>query len=159
MPQNFIENPSAQVEEAFKQIQQQQMADLPFMNEALSVAAVGFSLFEGDWLGVLLTPWTLNLMLLPGPDREWQEFTVGQKVGLKLPSADYPFTAGEHEALGQYLACSVRSPVQDIPSQKAALQLAEDLSRLVIAIPAVNVTEVDESRRRLFGGAIKQAAL
>lgn len=158
MPKNFIKNPSELIEITFNQIHVDQMADLPFINENLSVAAVGFTLFEGDWLGVLLTPWTLNLMLLPGPDREWQLFTVGEKVGLKLPSNDYTFTAGEHEALGQYLSCSVCSPVKHIPSQQAGLQLAEDLSRLVTALPAVNVTEVDESRRSLFTGLMQQAA-
>ncbi|TCS36751.1 [NiFe]-hydrogenase assembly chaperone HybE [Reinekea marinisedimentorum] len=159
MPQNFTENPSALIEATFNQIHAEQMVGLPFINERLRVSAVGFTLFEGDWLGVLLTPWALNLMLLPGPDRHWQAFTVGEKIGLKLPSNDYTFIVGEHQALGQYLACSVRSPVKDIPGQKAGLQLAGDLSRLMTALPAVNVTEVDESRRRLLGGMMKQSAL
>lgn len=151
MPQNFTNNPSSVLEQVFSDIHQNRMKDLPFVNENLSVKATGFALFEGDWLGVLLTPWTLSLILIPGPDRLWQKRTVGDKVGLRLPSGDYTFTYGVHEELGNYFACSVQSPVQDIASQAIGEQLSKDLRQLVTAIPTQELHVRDESRRALFG--------
>jgi [NiFe] hydrogenase assembly HybE family chaperone len=147
------DNPAGIIEQAFLQVQQEQMQELPFLNDKLAVKAVGFNLFEGDWLGVLLTPWTLSLILLPGPDRQWQPLKVGDKVGLKLPAGDYPFTYGWHAKLGNYLACSVQSPLQDMPSQEEALRVAQDISRLVTAIPSRDIE--DSSRRGLFNRLVK----
>ena len=46
-------------------IQRERMADIPLLNPALEVQAVGFSVWEAYCLGVLITPWFMNLMLLP----------------------------------------------------------------------------------------------
>lgn len=169
MPHNFTEctqnndircyrsNPSSKVEQAFHQIQQNQMQDMPFINPALSVKAIGFCPFEGDWLGVLLTPWTLSILLLPGPNRTWQAFTVGDKVGLKLPAGDYPFTYGWLPQLGNYFACSVQSPVRQIPSQPEAMRIARDISHLITALPSKTIE--DHSRRQLFTRLAKGQAV
>lgn len=91
MPQNFTSNPGDLIEKVFSQIHKNEMADLQFVNPNLSVKTVGFELYDGDWLGVLLTPWTLSLLLLAGPGREWQSLRVGDRLGLKLPSGSYTF--------------------------------------------------------------------
>ncbi|WED21725.1 [NiFe]-hydrogenase assembly chaperone HybE [Vibrio sp. JC009] len=148
MPQNFIENPASQIEKVFTDIHHHQMNDLPFINDKLEVKTVGFALYEGDWLGVLLTPWTLSIMLLPGEGREWRSFDMGEKVGIQLPAGDYTFIYGEHEQLGHYLSCSVQSPVQDFGSQEDAVRVAEDVRRLITAIPTSEIA--DKSKRNLF---------
>ena len=155
MPQNFINDPSELIQQVFTTIHHTEMADLPFINEYLSVETVGFALHEGDWLGVLLTPWTLSLLLLAGPERHWQSFTVGDKFGLKLPSGEYTFFVGGHEKLGTYLSCSLRSPVNDIHSQQAGVKLAEDIRRLVTAIPTTELQIEDQARRTLFNKLLK----
>ncbi|WP_375751792.1 [NiFe]-hydrogenase assembly chaperone HybE [Vibrio sp. HN007] len=158
MPQNYIDNPSSIIEEVFGQIHQNQMNEMPFVNEKLQVKAVGFSEYEGDWLGVLLTPWTLSIMLLPGEDRDWREFDIGEKVGIRLPAGDYNFIYGEHENLGHYLSCSVQSPVQDFTSQEDALRVAGDVRKLITAIQTTDIA--DKSKRSLFRKlASGQAAL
>lgn len=151
MPHNFTENPAQLIESVFSDIHKTQMQDLPFVNGKLSVKALDFALFEGDWLGMLLTPWTLSIMLIPGPSRHWQPRTVGDKIGLSLPSGNYNFTYGHHEELGCYLSSSVMSPVQNMTDQDSAVQLAKDLRQLLTAIPTKEVHVRNESRRALFG--------
>lgn len=158
MPQNFINNPTDIIESVFNHIHYSEMKELPFINENIQVKAVGFALYEGDWLGVLLTPWTLSILLFPGPDRVWQQRTVGDKLGLKLPSGNYSFTCGEHQELGQYLASSIMSPVQDLANQTIAVQLAKDLRQLLTAIATEEVHVQNPSRRGLFGLKNKQTA-
>ncbi|WP_413285350.1 [NiFe]-hydrogenase assembly chaperone HybE [Vibrio sp. MA40-2] len=149
--QNFTHNPCDTLESVFEHINTHQMADLPFNNKKLTVKAVGFSLYENDWLGVLLTPWMLSILLIPGPNRVWQAQTVGNKVGLCLPAGNFSFTYGSHKQLGTYLACSVMSPLQNITSQVSALQLAKDVRQLITAIPTEQIQVKDQSRRALFG--------
>lgn len=151
MPLNFTENPTDVLEIVFNDIHANQMHELPFVNKKLKVKAVGFSLYESDWLGVLLTPWTLSIILIPGPNRVWQSRTVGDKIGIRLPSGDYSFTYGAHEQLGNYLASSIMSPLQDMKNQAVAVQLAKDLRQLITAIPTEEVHVPDPSRRSLFG--------
>ncbi|MDB1122375.1 [NiFe]-hydrogenase assembly chaperone HybE [Vibrio algarum] len=151
VPLNFTENPTDVLEIVFNDIHANQMHELPFVNKKLKVKAVGFSLYESDWLGVLLTPWTLSIILIPGPNRVWQSRTVGDKIGIRLPSGDYSFTYGAHEQLGNYLASSIMSPLQDMKNQAVAVQLAKDLRQLITAIPTEEVHVPDPSRRSLFG--------
>ena len=50
----------------FREIGDTQMRDLPFYNANLEVEAWGFSSFDDDSLmGVLITPWFMNLLVLP----------------------------------------------------------------------------------------------
>ncbi|EQD58614.1 hydrogenase expression/formation protein HupJ, partial [mine drainage metagenome] len=44
------------LEEIFNRIAQTRMIDLPILNSAMRVEAVGFRLWEGHWVGVLVTP-------------------------------------------------------------------------------------------------------
>lgn len=151
MPLNFTENPTDTLEDVFQNIHTNQMIDLPFVNEKLGVKAVGFNLYEGDWLGVLLTPWMLSIILIPGPNRTWGSHTVGDRLGIRLPSGDYSFTYGAHEKLGNYFASSIMSPLQDMKNQETALQLAKDIRQLLTAIPTEEIHVQDQSRRALFG--------
>ena len=49
---------------SFERIGRESMRGLPFYNESLSVEAIGFDRFGDGWLGVLITPWFMNLMLV-----------------------------------------------------------------------------------------------
>lgn len=66
------ESPADAVEEAFFRIQREQMADVPILNHALSVEAVDFQPWQGHWLGVVVTPWCMSALLVPGSEAGWQ---------------------------------------------------------------------------------------
>ncbi len=56
-------DPSARLVAAFEAAAVR-MRGLPIVNPALAVEAVGFAPWEGHWLGVMVTPWFINLTLL-----------------------------------------------------------------------------------------------
>ena len=160
MLRNFMTDPSQTIEQVFNCTHQQQMQDLPFINPAVQVAAIDFALYEQDWLGILLTPWMLNIMLLPGPEREWTEFktsAVGEKINLNFSNGEYTFMLNQHPQLGQFLSCSLLSPVNDIRDQAAGVRLAKDARRLLTAIPSIEPAQPYSSHRAFFTGRSNQA--
>lgn len=149
----FATNPAALLEQTFSEIAQGEMQTLPFFRAQVPVRALGFQCYEGQWVGVMLTPWMLSILVLPGPDQVWDSRPLGERLGLRLPFGNAVFHVSEIEAIGQYLSCSLMSPLDPTMSAEQALQLATDVSRQVLAIP---VTDVDApqnlSRRALLSG-------
>ncbi len=122
---------SFQVEElvtAFRRIERKRMQGLPFLNPALKVEAVGFVPWETGVLGVLITPWFMNLVLLPGT-ADWRQLRVGSKVRHSFPSGCYEFTVGDEPGIGRYQSCSLFSPMQAFEDQAAAVATAAEVMR------------------------------
>ena len=67
-----IERFSARLETHFRDIHRRVMADAPICNPALDVACVGFSAWGDKYLGVLVTPWFMNL-------RSWRRFLLSRR--------------------------------------------------------------------------------
>lgn len=86
-------SPQAAVQHWFERVLAERMQGLPFLNPALSVQALHFHRFEGDWLGGLVTPWSVQLMLLPGGGRLWIDTAVGARNTVALPVGALPFIA------------------------------------------------------------------
>jgi len=115
---------AAGLETEFTRIQRERMADVPMLNPALQVQAVGFTVWEGYCLGVLITPWFMNLMLLSPQDDAWARLPAGTKLNHRFPSGTYEFILGEGERIGRYLMCSLFSPVFEFQDQAAAVATA-----------------------------------
>jgi len=116
---------AAGLEAAFTRIQRERMADVPMLNPALRVQAVGFRIREAECVGVLITPWFMNLMLLPLAGDAWDGLPPGSKLEQAFPSGSYEFILGEEEGIGRYLMCSLFSPVFEFEDQAAAVATAE----------------------------------
>jgi hypothetical protein len=65
----FEHSPHELVQAAFARIATDEMQDLPFLHPTMPVFVPGFTLFEGQWIGCVLTPWMLSLAIFPGPDQ------------------------------------------------------------------------------------------
>ncbi len=126
------------------------MCDLPVVNATLSVQAVGFNRFNEDWLGILITPWFMNLMLLPGPNSHWGEQQPGTKIEKNFPYGTFEFTLGSEMQLGTYALCSLFSPMFQFENQAAALTAAQAALQGLLAESAPRIV----SRRDLLRGAI-----
>ncbi|SON53953.1 Hydrogenase-2 operon protein HybE [Hartmannibacter diazotrophicus] len=118
-----------QLAEAFRDIHQNKMRDTPFTNRSLNVETVGFRPWEGHLLGVLVVPWFMNLVVMPGPADDWSTCKTGDKRVFSFPSGDYEFVFNQRVTTGPYYACSLFSPMADFSSQ---LQ-ANDTARAVMA--------------------------
>jgi [NiFe] hydrogenase assembly HybE family chaperone len=101
------------------------MEGLGVVNPALAVEAVGFAPWDEHWLGVMVTPWFMNLMLLPLAGDAWDGLPPGSKIDQAFPSGSYEFILGEEEGIGRYLMCSLFSPVFEFENQEAAVATAE----------------------------------
>lgn len=114
---------SRRLEQVFERIHQTRMRDMPVLNPALRVTAVGFRPWGNQWLGVMVTPWFMNLMLLPEA-QEWDALDAGAKQIHTFPSGDYEFVAGFEPAIGAYQSCSLFSPMFQFAQHEAALATA-----------------------------------
>lgn len=130
------DDPSTFLAAHFEQVWQTQMHDLPFVNPALQVEAIGFVRYSGDWLGVVVTPWFLNLFLLNGGGSLWGDIPAGQRRYLELPCGALQFIADDDPVIGPYQYCPLIAPVTGIAGMGQARQAALDALRTAFAIPA-----------------------
>ena len=115
---------TAALEADFREIWHSKMRDVPIVNAALHIESVGFQMHEGRPLGVLITPWFMNLIQLPGEDEDWSALTPGAKEILSFGSGDYEFIHNTRELTGGYKACSLFSPMGEFKTQKQATDVA-----------------------------------
>lgn len=111
------------LEETFQNIERERMQGVPILNPDLQVKAFGFKRWQTYRLGIMLTPWFMNILLLP-QDPE-QTFQVGAKQTVNLPAGAYEFIVGYEDAIGFYLSCSLFSPMFEFENQAAAEATAE----------------------------------
>lgn len=104
----------------FERIGAESMRGLPFYNEALAVEAVGFERLGDEWLGVVITPWFLNLMLVPDQPIPYVEAANGKKRTLDLPGGTVKFLCGGTEGFGLFYAHSIASPMHVYKTQDQA---------------------------------------
>jgi [NiFe] hydrogenase assembly HybE family chaperone len=121
----------------FREIWHAKMRDVPMVNKLLSVEAVGFRFVDGRPLGVLISPWFMNLIQLPGEGEDWSGLTAGAKELIAFPSGEYEFIHNTRGLLGGYKACSLFSPMGDFATQMQAREVAQ----------AVMVALFDEENR------------
>ena len=95
----------------FREVWHSKMRDVPLVNKALQVQAVGFGVHDGRPLGVLISPWFMNLIQLPAEGEDWTSLTPGAKEQMSFPSGEYEFIHNTREMTGGYKACSLFSPV------------------------------------------------
>jgi [NiFe] hydrogenase assembly HybE family chaperone len=136
------------LEAAFNDILQNRMHDVPMLNPALSVQALGFIHYQQDWLGILITPWFMNLLLLPEPDSNWQTQQPGSKFSQTFPYGMYEFTVANDAQLGVYALCSLFSPMFQFEDQAAAVTAAKAALQGLLTSPAPRTV----SRRDLLRG-------
>jgi [NiFe] hydrogenase assembly HybE family chaperone len=114
----------ARLETVFRRIEQERMWDVPVCNSALQVQAIGFQAWGDAYLGILLTPWFMNLMLFPATADTLAGLPDGAKQMHILPSGRYEFITGRKPELGVYQTCALFSPMQDFPDQQTAVATA-----------------------------------
>jgi [NiFe] hydrogenase assembly HybE family chaperone len=114
----------AQLEACFEDIYHNRMQDIPIINPALHVESLGFRPWQQYWLGTLITPWFLNLVLLPSTPSAPIP-TLGQKTILNFPAGPFSFIGAHEDTIGPYMACSLMSPLLTIDSQQLALETAQ----------------------------------
>jgi len=132
----------------FETIYLEHMQDLPVINKALQVEAVGFRDYHGDQLGVLITPWFMNLILLPEVDN-WSNSPQGDTSSIDFPSGRIEFAVSHDKVLGTYLSAVAFRGVVELADQATARKLALEVLSDLMKPPR---NERTISRRDLLTG-------
>ena len=141
----------------FQAIADTRMRGLPFLNPKLNVEAVGFAVqvageeATSGVLGILITPWFMNLMWLApalsaplAQGASHEHFFGGQRL---------TFIGAVDEAFGAYQSCSLFSPMFEFADQAAARATAEQVLTLLRETPKEEEPQQPALSRRalLFG--------
>ena len=137
---------ATRVANVFERIHREQMAGLPLLNNALSVATLGFQQFEGRVLGLLITPWMMSLLLFPGAQDDWEVEALGNKRVIAFPSGNYRFLANRIDELGVCQMHSLHSPMHRFGNQAMAIAEATAFMDKLLVIPPEGIQDdpVDE---------------
>ncbi len=146
-------------------IQRERMADVPILHPDIRVEAVGFREWQGHAVGILVTPWFMNLMRVPLDDEEpATDRLAGESFEVALPSGSVEFLQGHEDGLGGYAMCSLSSPMFDYENHEAAIATAEvaiealfDAGEEPEAEPETPEPRKTVSRRALFTGIAEAA--
>jgi [NiFe] hydrogenase assembly HybE family chaperone len=130
----LLPDPSSKLEDGYRAVHAR-MRGLPFVNPALSVEAVAFAPWREHWLGVLVTPWCMNLVLAPRDRRAWASLAIGGERRYAFPAGDYVFIGAGDEIVGEHQICSLFSPVQQFEDHDSA-RLVATLAREALLDPA-----------------------
>jgi [NiFe] hydrogenase assembly HybE family chaperone len=160
-----------QLTQAFRHIAATRMQGLPLLNQALQVEAIGFEAVAGvdadgtatlAGVGILLTPWFMNLIWLPLHGGE--VLAVGDTRVHRIGMTDFVFIGANDERAGAYEMCSLFSPMFEFRDQLAARETGQQALALVrrtdIAEPVVapDTSSRPNTRRAfLFGRSARQS--
>ncbi|MBK7565800.1 MAG: [NiFe]-hydrogenase assembly chaperone HybE [Propionivibrio sp.] len=135
------ENPADAVEEAFFRIQRECMADVPILNPVLAVEAIDFQRWKGHWLGVVITPWCMSLLLVPGSESDWMSTGDNKRRFINFSIGDFAFLGSEEPELGEYQSCPLISPMERFSTQSDAVMTARASMLGLLAPPLAAKTE------------------
>ncbi|WP_141415236.1 [NiFe]-hydrogenase assembly chaperone HybE [Caenispirillum bisanense] len=151
---------SVALEDAYRRVEEGAMRGLPVHNAALRVEALGFRPWDLEaagfgqaLLGVVVTPWCMNVVLLPAEASGWADLEEGAKHDLDLPCGRVTFTAGRLEGVGPLLTCSLFSPMQDFADHDGAMITARFALGDLLTPPPAEAPAPEPRRRRTEGPA------
>lgn len=158
---------------AYREIAATRMAGVPLCHPGLRVEAVRFGAVgvargtdpgtdpdarrgaaADAALGVLVTPWFMNLVWLPGAADV--PLAVGATRLRTLGTTALPFIGSHEDAVGPFEACSLFSPMGDFADHATALAVAEAVLEELRRAPASR-PPAQPSRRAFFTGKERAA--
>ena len=128
------------------------MRDLPIYNDKIAIEAIGFRRFDdAEFLGVVLTPWFMNMITLPIEPAPKKMAEIGRTVRVMLPAGERTFVVGGDEMIGLFRAHSLHSPVLNFRLPGQARAEAQHMLALLMTPPPVIAEDVAGSRSTAAG--------
>jgi [NiFe] hydrogenase assembly HybE family chaperone len=102
----------------------QAMRDLPICNPSLDIEAIGFRPYGDHAIGVILTPWFMNLTVCAAGAEALPLRPLGETAHWPLPAGRVSFIVGRLDGFGRVDSCSLFSPMNDFADHAAARAVA-----------------------------------
>ena len=141
----WVDDPSQALLRHFRHVRDSRMAGLPFLNDAVDVCVADCVRIDGDWLAAVVTPWSIQLVLVPGGGSLWQDTSSGVRRSVTLPVGEMVFIGevDEGEAIQEggvpaFLYCPLISPLDGIAGTNAACAIARDALAVTLSPPAMD---------------------
>ncbi len=139
------ETVSSIIEKTFEKIHTENMQGIPILNSRISVQALGFQEYQDRIIGVIITPWLMNLVLLPSSEEDWSDFVLGHKETHEFPAGKYRFLVNEIDGIGFCQTHSIFSPMNNFVSHEQAVVAAQNfLAKLYVTTEPGTEDPVDE---------------
>lgn len=115
----------AALQRAFEHVATTRMAGLPLVHPRLAVATVDFRAVDDDMaLGVLVTPWCMNLVRLPLHEGVGT-LAVGETGSRDVGMRCFDFIGAHEQVVGAFESASLFSPMAEFADQAAVRATAE----------------------------------
>ena len=103
----------------YRDVGERSMRDLPIFNEALGVEAIGFQRFGGHVVGIMVTPWFMNV-IARADEGALAAHRPGSTFTLRFPVGNIEFAVSEIASAGRIASCSLFSPMFEFADMAAA---------------------------------------
>jgi [NiFe] hydrogenase assembly HybE family chaperone len=144
--QEIIDKKTSLLETAFNHIHKERMVDVPILNDKIEVAVIGFQQWQNSYLCIMITPWFMNLMLLPGEEENWDDMRETTANRHTFPSGNYEFLVGYEPDIGKYQMCSLFSPMFEFADNDAAVETAEVAIRELMNDENIEQNDIDSAQ-------------
>ena len=113
------------VEQAFCKILRESMQGIPILNSKINVEALGFQSYQGRIMGIVITPWLMNVILLPAQNDDWSGLDLGHKETRTFGSRAHKFLVNDIDGIGICQTHSLHSPMNEFSSHEHARRAAQ----------------------------------
>lgn len=144
---------TARIETAFTRIEQEQMQGIPLLNPMLKVQTLGFQHYGERAVGIIITPWMMNLILLPAEGEDWSGMALGEKQTHRFPASEYKFMVNEFDGIGTCQTHSLYSPMHEFMDQDHAVAAAESFMQTLMV--EVEHPDTDPHDEELLGRILR----
>ncbi|MCF6318348.1 MAG: [NiFe]-hydrogenase assembly chaperone HybE [Proteobacteria bacterium] len=134
------------IESVFKRIYKENMRDIPVNNDKLEVTVIGLQQWQEYYLGIVITPWFMNIFLTPYENELWDDLAELSKQTFIFPSGRYSFITGRDKELGTYQMCSLFSPMFEFADNEAAIDTATVAIRELMNVENIEQTDIDSEQ-------------
>ena len=121
----FATEPSRFFEAGFNEVHARRMRGLPITDERFRIRVAPFRRAGRHWIGVVVTPWSVQAVLASGDREAWRSLPAGVTGTVELPGGEFTFLGVRDSILGEYQTSPLKSPVSDFEDQRAAEAFAD----------------------------------